>query len=317
MNGRLFHLDGAGVVELPSSRFNIEKELQTLLETDLQAFLGVRFLASEYPTGPRHGGCIDTLGLDENNFPVIIEYKRHTNESVINQGLYYLDWLMNSRAEFQLLVQKELGLDVAAEINWSSPRLICVAGDFTKFDSYAVQQINRSIELVRYARYGDAHIMLQLVNIPLSPVASSGAATLLPGPTAPLPTASPATPPVAGPVETVDSTLQKGTADLQSRFASLDDFLRAQGDDVQGKPTKLYFAYKKLRNFATVVPGVGKDELYLYLHLQPSTVDLDDRLMRDVTNIGHWGTGNLEITLKTEAELEQVKPLIQRAYEGN
>ena len=31
--------------------------------------------------------------IDENNSPVIIEYKRSTNENVINQGLFYLDWL--------------------------------------------------------------------------------------------------------------------------------------------------------------------------------------------------------------------------------
>ncbi len=69
----------------------IEKSLQTLLEKHLEAFLDVRFLASEYATGKTHGGRIDTLGLDDNNCPVIIEYKRALNENVINQGLYYLD----------------------------------------------------------------------------------------------------------------------------------------------------------------------------------------------------------------------------------
>jgi hypothetical protein len=48
--------------------------------------LGVRFLASEFVTS--NGGRIDTLGLDENGCPVVIlEYKRASNENVINQGL--------------------------------------------------------------------------------------------------------------------------------------------------------------------------------------------------------------------------------------
>jgi RecB family endonuclease NucS len=55
----------------------------------------VRFLASEHATGRVHGGRIDTLGLDENHAPVIIEYKRAINENVINQGLFYLDWLLD------------------------------------------------------------------------------------------------------------------------------------------------------------------------------------------------------------------------------
>jgi hypothetical protein len=58
-----------------------------------QALLGVRFLATAFTTS---NGRIDTLGL-ENGCPVILEYKRAANENVINQGLFYLDWLMDHR----------------------------------------------------------------------------------------------------------------------------------------------------------------------------------------------------------------------------
>jgi RecB family endonuclease NucS len=89
---KLFRLDPAGITELPGEAVQVEKSLQTLFERDLDALLGVRFLASEHSTGPVHGGRIDTLGLDEDGSPVIIEYKRAVNETVINQGLFYLDW---------------------------------------------------------------------------------------------------------------------------------------------------------------------------------------------------------------------------------
>jgi len=112
----------------------VEKSLQTQMEAHLEDFLGVRFLATEYSTGKTHGGRIDTLGVDENGCPVIIEYKRAMNENVINQGLFYLDWLMDHKAEFILLVMKELGKEVSDTVEWSSPRLLCVAGDFTKYD---------------------------------------------------------------------------------------------------------------------------------------------------------------------------------------
>lgn len=105
-------------------------------------WVGIRFLASEYSTGPKHGGRIDSLGIDENGCPVIIEYKRATNENVINQGLYYLDWLLDHQAEFQLLVQNKLGKPQAELIDWSAPRLLCIAGGFTKYDEHAVQQMN-------------------------------------------------------------------------------------------------------------------------------------------------------------------------------
>ncbi|ULH15489.1 hypothetical protein MF271_16490 [Deinococcus sp. KNUC1210] len=166
MSGKLFHLHTDHVEELPASTFLIEKTLQTLLERNLDTFLGVRFLVSEHRTGASHAGRIDTLGLDENNSPVIIEYKREVHESVINQGLYYLNWLVNNRAEFQLLVQERLDHNTAKAIDWSAPRVICIAGDFTKFDIHAVQQIGRNIELVRYTRYGEEHLMLEVVNTP-------------------------------------------------------------------------------------------------------------------------------------------------------
>jgi RecB family endonuclease NucS len=100
---KLFTVTAAGATELPPASVQVEKSLQLLFEANLETLLGVRFLASEYSTGPVHGGRIDTLGLDEDGCPVIIEYKRAVNENVINQGLFYLDWLMDHRKDFQYL----------------------------------------------------------------------------------------------------------------------------------------------------------------------------------------------------------------------
>lgn len=309
MSGKLFHLTASGVTELPGSRYPIERELQLLLEAHLEIFLGVRFLASEFTTGARYGGRIDTLGIDENNVPVIIEYKREVHDSVINQGLFYLDWLVNSRAEFRLLVQDKLGAEAAAAIDWASPRLICIAGDFTRYDTYAVQQINRSIELVRYRRYGQEHLMLELVNTPLTVTTAVKAVppvvpTLTDGETA-----------LPGVAVTAETTLQKGSPELTERYRMLAEYVLGLGDDVQVKTLKLYFAFKRLKNFVTVVPGIGKSELWLYLKLDPSTVQLEDNFTKDVRTIGHWGTGDLELTIRSDEDLEKAKPLILRSYE--
>src|SRR6266568_4170028 len=147
---KLFRISNASAQELQGASIAIEKTLQILIETHLEVFLGVRFLATELSTGKTHGGRIDTLGIDENGSPVIIEYKRALNENVINQGLFYLDWLMDHKAEFALMAMKRLGPDVEAKIDWSSPRLICIAADFTRYDEHAVGQIGRNIELLRY-----------------------------------------------------------------------------------------------------------------------------------------------------------------------
>lgn len=94
---KLFRIDTGRATELTSQTIALERNLQILIEENMETMFGVRFLASEYTTGKVHRGRIDSLGLDENGSPVIFEYKRTTNENVINQGLFYLDWLMDHK----------------------------------------------------------------------------------------------------------------------------------------------------------------------------------------------------------------------------
>src|SRR5690625_3949240 len=86
---KLFRTEGGSVSELQGTAVALEKSLQVLIERHMEIFLGVRFLASEFMT--TNGGRMDSLGIDENGSPVIVEYKRASNENVINQGLFYLE----------------------------------------------------------------------------------------------------------------------------------------------------------------------------------------------------------------------------------
>jgi hypothetical protein len=129
---KLFRLTGGKATELQGDASDLEKPLQTLIEANLEPLLGIRFLASEYSTGKTHAGRIDSLGLDENHCQVILEYNRSMGENVIYQGLFNLDWLVDHQAEFKLLVMDMLSKPAADAIDWSAPRLVCIAADFTK-----------------------------------------------------------------------------------------------------------------------------------------------------------------------------------------
>jgi len=74
---KLFRYGGGKADELKGASALVEKQIQNLIESQMEVFLGIRFLASEHDTGKTHKGRIDSLGLDENGCPVIIEYKRH------------------------------------------------------------------------------------------------------------------------------------------------------------------------------------------------------------------------------------------------
>lgn len=295
---KLFRISGGQVAELTGRSAVLEKSLQALMESNLDAFLGVRFLASEYSTGKTHAGRIDTLGIDENNSPVIIEYKRSLNENVINQGLFYLDWLLDHQAEFALMAMKTIGPEVETTIDWSSPRLICIAGDFTKYDEHAVSQINRTIELIRYRRYSDDFMVLELVN------AVTGT-----------PIASASTSQTKAKVKTVIEYLDQAQPDLRDLFHAAEAFMLALGDDVTRKDTQVYIAFRRIKNFACVEVYPQSNKLLVYLKVDPDSVPLEPPFTRDVRQIGHSGTGDLEVTVTSIDDFERAKPLILASYE--
>ena len=295
---KLFRYQSSNVTEIDgTSSSALEKSLQTLFEQNLETLLGVRFLASEFSTGHEHGGRMDTLGLDENGCPVIIEYKRATNTNVINQGLFYLDWLVTHRGDFEMLVLENFSQEDAQSVEWSAPRLICIAGGFSKYDEHAIKQMNHNIELIRYMRFGGDLLMLEQVNAVSAPYN--------PTPTGKASHSS---------AKSVSEYLEKANQELTDRYEALREYLINLGDDVQVKTLHSYFAFKRIKNFACVLVHTRTRSLTVYTKIDPDTVDLEDGFTRDVRNIGHPGTGNLEITIKSENDFDKAKPLLERSY---
>jgi len=297
---KLFNIEKEPIRELKSKSVALEKSLQTLIEKHLEDFLGIRFLASEYSTGAKHGGRIDTLGLDENGCPVVIEYKRAVNENVVMQGLFYLNWLMDHRGDFKLLVMDRLGNNVAESIVWGMPRLLCIAGDFTKYDEHAVQQMGRNIELIRYRHYGEV-LLFELVNA-VNPQSSSDDTEIEVGKKKSYD-------------KTVTEQLEQADQPTKDRFESIKAYLLALGDDVQMKTLKLYIAFKRIKNFACV--QIQQKVITIYLKLDPDTIQLEEGFTRDVRKIGHWGTGELEVVVRSDEDLKKAEPLLTQAYELN
>jgi predicted transport protein len=259
------------------------------------------FSFSEYTTGKQHGGRIDTLGIDENGCPVIIEYKRTLNENVINQGLFYLDWLMDHKAEFELLVQKTKSKELSENIEWNSPRLLCIAGDFTKYDEHAVQQINRNIELIRYRKYGDEFILFELVN-----ATTSDNQTIIESAND-----------IKREYKSVSEYLEQSSNSLKERFENLKNEILALGDDVQIKILKHYIAFKRIKNFICVEFNPQIETIVVYLRLNPDEIELEEGYSRDVRKIGHHGTGEIEVRVKKDSDLEKLKLLLVKCYEGS
>lgn len=292
------------VKELKGSSVILEKEIQNLIEQNMEEFFGIRFLATEYSIT---NGRMDSIGIDENNCPVIFEYKRSSSENIINQGLFYLDWLLDHKADFQLLVMNTLGKEVAKEIDWSAPCVFCIAKEFTKFDEHAVNQMQRNIKLVKYNKYGENLILFEHINVPVlkKDTVSKGKKAKQEK--------------KLSEKDNYDweSRIQKLPKEKQELYFSIRDYILSKGDDISENYLKLYIAFKKVKNFICILPDKNKKDIVMWLKLNPEEETLVEGLTRDVRTVGHWGTGDLEIIIQSKEDYEKAKIYLDRAYEKN
>ncbi len=290
---------GSTVKERVSSEAVLERDLQSLIEKNMELFFGVRFLKSEYAIT---NGRMDSVGIDENNSPVIFEYKRSQNENVISQGLFYLDWLLDHKADFKLLVMEKLGMQAAQTIDWSVPCVICIARDFTRYDIHAVNQMQRNIKLVSYRKYDDDLILFEHLNAPnVKSLVENG---LLDG-------AKGGAQKSSGEKTHVEK-LALASESIKTLYHSICDFIESLGDDIAPNQLKLYLAYKKVQNMVCI--ELHNKQVVLFIKISPDTVSLEDGFTRDMRGVGHYGTGDLQVIIKNAADFEKAKPLLERAY---
>lgn len=304
---KLFRICEGKAEELESAMASSERELHSLVDMHMKRIFGIKFLAHEYSTGRYARGYIDSLGLDENNCPVIVEYKRRGNDNVINQALYYLDWLLDHKGDFTLLVKEKLGGEAAGNIEFAGARIICVASAFSRFDERAILQIERNIELIRYKLFAGNILMIELLNNSLSlfcqpagkDEASDGDKELMRPPMSP----------------EMQNRLQHMAPETEILYLALMEFVSEMGEDVTIKFLKHYIALSRLKNFASFVPM--RNNLKMWLNLDPARVPLEEGFSRDVRDIGHLGPGNMEIEIASPEDFIKAKPLVQMAYDQN
>ncbi|MCX5250743.1 endonuclease NucS [Streptomyces sp. NBC_00201] len=301
-NLKVFRVRGGQATEIPGGSVGVERELQTLIEANMEALLGIRFLVTEYRTG-RHRGRIDSLGLDESGTPVILEYKRARDQNVINQALSYLSWLHDHHHEFADLVREKFGARMAEEIDWSNPRIVCIAGSFTHHDTVAIEMIGRRIDLVGYRVFDDV-LTLQLI------ASIAGAAPPSRGRTS-----TPPHPSGASSAKSVEQYLDESPQDLQDLYADLDETLLSYGD-VQKEAQLHYIAYRRIKNVATVRVQPRNRELVVNLKLNPDTVKLQDGFSRDIRGLGCLGIRDgVEVRIGCREDLDQARGLFRQSLE--
>ena len=301
----LFSISRTSLVTVDQTNFDSEKHLQTLIEKNLQTVFGCRFVASEFSTGAQYAGRIDTLALSEDDNPVIVEYKKTESSDLINQSLFYLAWIQDHRGDFEIAAQKALG---TVSVDWSGIRVICIAPNYKKYDLHAAQVMGADLELWTYRLFTNGSLYLEEVFRKSVAISSTGTASgkeLTPGQKAALSRKTG--------VYTVEQHFSGKPEAIRMLAGGVEEFLLSLDPSMEEVPKKFYVAYKISQNI--VCMELHMERILLYVKLDPKKVDLPQRIARDVTDIGHYGTGDLELSLRKQDDLEKVKLVLEQAYQ--
>ena len=295
----LFQINNSNVKKIPPIKIGLERDIQKIFEENLGEILNITFLAHEYTTS--FGGRIDSLGIDNNGAPVIIEYKKGQNNSVINQGLSYLRWLLDHKADFEVLVQKAKN-DI--DIDWASPRVICVAESYNKFDLDTADLLPMNIELLKYRIYENGVLLVepetqQKIRISTSKVFDKKETNSL----------------KERKQSTVDDHLKIASKNIKEIFAIMKEKIISLDETIIEEPKAKYIAYKLATNFVDVV--ILKDSLKLFFNVPSGKLDDPHNIARDLAKpkrIGHWGNGDYEAKLEKKEYIEKIMELIKQSY---
>lgn len=291
----IFKEENGKLKKLKLDPFTKERTLQCLIEQNLLEVLDLHFLATEYPT--TFGGRIDTIAVDSNGAPVIIEYKLSKNENVINQALSYLRWLKAQKVEFfEMLVIKKLGKELAEKlkIDWNNPRVICIAENYSKFDIDTVEVIPMRLELFRYRHYENGLLSLEAINTTEQSQEKVEKIKEISN--------------IESPVELNDH-LSKATPQIKQIFDELRSRILQIDEDIVEKVTTYYIAYRLSKNFAEV--HIGKNQIKLFLR----PVEFNDPLnkVEKIPESYNWSMDK-RVYIKNIEELDYVVSLIEQSY---
>jgi predicted transport protein len=301
----LFKIQNSKVSKLVTKDLGLEKDLQKLFENNLEEILNIDFLAHEYSTS--FGGRMDTLGIDKNGSPVIIEYKKNQNDNVINQGLSYLRWLLDHKADFEILCKNK---NIKIEIDWDSPRVICIAESYNKFDIDTADILPINIELLRYRIYENDILYLEPENYQKIKISTSGIIRKSKN-------NNKEKAEILQKNYSIDDHLKKADQKTKDLFYKLREKIISIDEEIKEEPKKFYIAYKTATNFVDLI--IYKNEIRITLNVKSGKLIDKFGIATDFTKPkkGHWGNGDYEVKLKDGKDLESVFLLIKQGYDLN
>lgn len=300
---KLFTLSKNKLTPLGESGFTREFDIQRITEGNLESVFGLEYLTSEMSLNNMR---IDTLAFNrELNSFVVIEYKRERNFSLIDQGYAYLSLLLNNKADFVLEYNRSRNESWDKKsVDWSQSRVFFVSPMYTKYQVQAANFRDLPFEL------WEIHVFDKNVVIydQIRPSERSESIKVI-GQSSEL--VREITREIR--VYTEEEHVQSVPGRIRNLYEDFRENVLGFGDDVEIKALKKYVAFKTKGNFVSVI--FQKSQLKLILTVPKGLLNDPLGLARDVSDIGHWASGDYEIILKPDSNMNDVLLLVRQSYE--
>ncbi len=300
----LFKFKNGTAKRIGQKEFSNEKELHELIDGNLEEIFNLRYIKDEYIT-EKHGR-IETLAIDEANRPVVIEYKKIKESGHLTQANRYITWVRQNPDSFELLVRKNIA-NFEGEIDFSNPRIICFAQEFSIDDKCLALSLNA--ELWKY-RYYENEIMTiireeepeQLIQNKLT--GKTSIVKIVKEPKK---------------AKSIDEHLSGVSKELRALFSEINERILQISDEIERYTTNAEIIYKTSLNFAYVVLQKRNNALRILLRSAIGRLRDPSQLTEVIPKTHGYGkiTHQMHISPKkdlNEKYLDDIIDIIFQAY---
>ncbi|MBT3676394.1 MAG: hypothetical protein HOD91_00430 [Candidatus Marinimicrobia bacterium] len=297
----LYNLKNKKLSRIDQKPFNLEKDIQNIVEKNLNQLFGLEFISSEFTIKKFR---IDTLSFDKSNKSfVIIEYKKGKSYSVIDQGYSYLSTMLNHKSDFILEYNENTSSNLKrGDVDWTQSKVVFISPNFSTYQKESINFRDLPIELREIKRFSNNSIIVNQIKGD----STESVTTVSKG---------------KGLIDKVskevkiyseEDIVSFGEKEIQSVYYSLrSSILELQ--DLEVQPRKKYIGFVTSRNICSVF--VQKKKIKLWISLKIGELNDYNNLMRDVSHIGHHGIGDYEGFIDENTDIDYVMSLIKQSYD--
>jgi predicted transport protein len=287
--------------EVSEKPFKLEREIQAIFEKNLYDVMSFTLVRSEFSIKNRR---IDTLAFDETtNAFIIIEYKRDKNISVIDQGFTYLGLMLENKADFIIEYNEQHKRNLKRDdVDWSQTRVVFVSPSFTDFQVEATNFKDIAIELWEVKQYSNGTVAIHELK------KSKSAESIKP-----LAQRNKELKQVVDQIQvyTEDQHLVEASPEIVELYEKFRNSILNLADGIELVPQKFYLAFKKDKSNIACLE-FQKKRIKIWIGAKAGKLDDPKGLAIDVSSTGHYGTGDYELRIDSDADLEYIMSLIKQ-----